>query len=145
MQTTWQAVVWNKKKQEKFGSLKNNTYICNVQTKRTTDIMSEKETIAMLRQSSQWAFETIFNKYSGELYIYCLQFTKSREKANLLAKQDILRHSAGKGSLWGSRSAFLVVQFKFPQGEKHLYYILKKKKLKKNTNTIVYFSPKLVL
>ena len=53
--------------------------------------MSEKETIAMLRQSSQWAFETIFNKYSGELYIYCLQFTKSREKAKDIVHDVFIR------------------------------------------------------
>lgn len=45
----------------------------------------------MLRQGSQWVFEAMFTKYSKELFVYSLQFTKSTERAEEIVHDVFLR------------------------------------------------------
>lgn len=59
--------------------------------KKHTDIPDERHIINLLRQGSQWAFETIFNKYSKELFVYSMQFTKSTEKAEEIVHDVFIR------------------------------------------------------
>lgn len=65
-------------------------YLCSVQAKKHTNY-SERQIIDLLRQGSQWAFEAMFIKYSKELFVYSLQFTKSSEKAEEIVHDVFLR------------------------------------------------------
>ena len=59
-------------------------------------IHSDRQLVELLRHDSQKAFEEVFRKYSKELYVYSMQFTKSAEEAEEIVHDAFIR-------LWNSR------------------------------------------
>lgn len=60
--------------------------------------MNEEELVYQLKQESQDAFNRIYNMYSARLYVYCMQYVKSREDTeeivqDVFIKLWINRHS----------------------------------------------------
>lgn len=66
--------------------------------------MNEEELVYQLKQESQDAFNRIYNMYSARLYVYCMQYVKSREDTeeivqDVFIKLWINRHSIIHGEL----------------------------------------------
>lgn len=59
-------------------------------------IHTDRELVECLHHDSQKAFEEVFRKYSKELYVYSLQFTKSAEEAEEIVHDVFIR-------LWDNR------------------------------------------
>ena len=59
-------------------------------------IHSDRQLVELLRHDSQKAFEEVFRKYSKELYVYSMQFTKSAEEAEEIVHDAFIR-------LWNNR------------------------------------------